>query len=188
MKLSPAAKAGFSLIELIVTLTILVILVGVVSMRSGSPVEESKASKVVSLIETLEGACSQHHADTGSFAREFTSAGVADRQLSGIQKSANWDGPYLLSPMTHEGSNPFGLIHVYNTTTANNFVNGFDLNGDGSNDVSGKGNLVFLSGIDQMTAEAIDRAIDKNVGGTWSESGRVRWNSSVNEAYVLVHH
>ncbi len=187
MKPTPGkARAGFSLIELVVTMTILAILVGVVSFRSGSVVEKGKVTKVLSLIGALKSACALHHADTGSYAYEYTGYDAPNRKLSADQTDSGWSGPYIDAPLTDGGSNPFGGLHVYKTATGAGCP-GFDTDGDGVIDVGDSANMLYLSGVDEKTAKMIDSAFDEGLNGDWYDSGKVRWHSTWNRCWVLIY-
>jgi general secretion pathway protein G len=187
MKTLPKSRAGFSLIELVVTMTILSILVGVVSFRSGSVVQKSKTTKILSLVDNLKTACALYHADTGEYAYEYTGYSATSRKLSGTQTIAGWNGPYLEAPLANKESNPFGSLHVYNNPKANNWIPGFDVDGDGAIDVDADANMLWLSGIDEATAKLLNDALDKNGQGTWTDAGRVRWSSSSKYAWILLY-
>ncbi len=184
---SNSARAGFSLIELVVTMTILAILVGVVSFRSGSVVEKGKVTKVLSLIDTLKSACALHHADTGTYAYEYTNYSTSHRKLSAEQSTSGWSGPYIESPLAHGGSSPFGSLHLYNNPKANNWIPGFDVDGDAVVDVVDNANMLWLSGMDEASAKLIDDALDRNLGGDWYDSGKVRWSSTKRYCWVLIY-
>jgi len=180
-------RAGFSLFELAVTMTILVLLVGVVGFRQGGPVERTESDKVVSLVERLEEACAAYHTDTGEYAYEYTNYAEAHRRLSAGQNTSGWGGPYLDGPLEHNLSNPFGSVHLYNNPRANEWIPGFDMDGDGMIDLDSDANMLWLSGIDEECAMLLNDTFDEDVEGEWSESGRVRWSSSSRYAWVMVH-
>ena len=189
--LNNKARAGFSLIELVVTMTILAILVGVVSFRSGAVIEKSKVTKVIQLIDTLQSACALHHADTGEFALEYTGYAAQYRELSAVQATPQGhNGPYLDGPLTANHDNPFGNLHLYNNPKANNWIPGFDVDGDGTLDVDTalKSNMLYLVGFNEANAKLLEEAFDDHIPGTWSDTGMVRYKASNSTVYVLVHH
>lgn len=187
MKTLSRGRAGFSLIEFVVTMTILAILVGVVGFRSGSVIEKSKTTKILSMVDSLKSACALYHADTGQYAYEYTNYGTGHRKLTGSQTLSGWSGPYLDAPLTHNGSNPFGSLHIYNYPKATGCP-GFDMDGDGTIEIVDKANMLWLSGIDEESAQALNDSLDRGAKGTWSDSGRVRWNSSSKYCWILLHH
>ena len=141
----PHSRSGFSLIELVVTMTILSVLVGIVSFRSGSVVERSKATKIVGMIDTLRTACALYHVDTGDYPYEYTNYGAVHRKLSGTQTAAGWNGPYIDTPLTVNNSNPYGSLHLYNRVTANSWITGFDVDGDGTEEITSDGCMLYLA-------------------------------------------
>ena len=181
-------RSGFSLIELVVTMTILAILVGVVSFRSASVVDRGRVTKVLSLVDTLRSACALYHADTGAYAREYTNYAPNNRRLSAQQTVNGWSGPYIEAPLAHNTSNPFGNLHLYDNPLANNWIPGFDLDGDNTVDVTSGANMLWLSGVDQEAAEKIDEALDGNLQGTWTDAGRVRYSPASRYCWVLIYH
>ena len=187
MNPSNKLRAGFSLLELVVTLSILAILVGVVSFRSGDVVEMSRVSKVLTLIETLESACAQHHADTGVLAHEYPGYSAEHCELSSDQDTPGWNGPYVDGPLTHNHSNPFGSLHLYDNPRTNDWIDGFDVQGDGQIEVEENANMLWLSGVDEESAQMIDDEIDADVEGEASKTGRVRWDRANNYCWVLIH-
>ena len=184
----PRSKSGFSLIELVITMTILSILVGVVSFRSGAVVEKSKITKISSLVDTLKTACALYHSDVGSYAREYTNYAANNRQLSGTQTTAGWAGPYLETPLAHNNHNPYGQLHLYNSVTANGWIPGFDVDGDGTPDVTGEGNMLYLASVTAEAAKTLNDTFDAGVPGDWQDTGRVRYQPGTRRTQVLVYY
>ncbi|MFT7679018.1 MAG: general secretion pathway protein G [Planctomycetota bacterium] len=181
-------SSGFSLIELVITMTILSILVGVVSFRSSAVVGRSKVSKISSLVDTLKTACTLHHIDTGSYAVEYTGYAANNRKLTGTQSTAGWSGPYLETPLSHNNHNPYGQLNLYNTVTANGWINGFDLDGDGTDDVTGAANMLHLADMPAEAAETLNDTFDRGIDGDWQDTGRVRYDSGTKRAFVLIYY
>lgn len=183
---SHAARAGFSLLEIVIALAVIAMIVGVVAIRSGSVINRGKTSKVMQLVDTLKKASAQYHVDTNEMPWEYSAHTAVNRRLSGTQTIAGWQGPYLETPLS-SGMHPSnGTIHMYNTSVVNG-NDGFDLDGDGTNDVTSNACTLYLSGMTQADAQAIDNSFDKGIPGTWSTTGRVRWNSTNSNFFVLVY-
>jgi prepilin-type N-terminal cleavage/methylation domain-containing protein len=176
--------SGFTLLEIIVAVSILVVLAGVIAYRSGGLVETSKSAKAVQLVGALKNACAAYQADIGSLPYEYAGYSAAYRQLSATQTMAGWKGPYIESPFTTTGTNPWGgTAHLYNTVTANSWITGFDTDGDGTNDVTAQGNMLYLYGLNSAQAQTLDAALDRGVPGTWTDTGKVRF---VSNSFVLI--
>ena len=181
-------RAGFSLMEIIVAVSILSILAATLALRAGGMIDKGKNGKVIQLISALKTACEMHHADTGSFAREYSGYAPKHRKLSAKQTQTGWDGPYLEAPLTHK-QNPYnGSTHLYNSVTANSWLTGFDVDGDGTDDVTSQGNMLWMSNVPAAAAESINDSFDAGIGGNWSATGRVRYNESNKHLYVLLYY
>jgi prepilin-type N-terminal cleavage/methylation domain-containing protein len=188
MKRSLSRRAGFSLLEIVIAVSVIVVLAGVISISAKSLTVRAKVAKTANLVQTLKTACAMHHADCGTYPYEYTGYAASSRQLSGTQTYSGWKGPYLESPFSNATINPFGGSgHIYSTVTANGWLTGFDLDGDGTDDVTSSGNMLWLSGVPSEAATAIDSTIDGTLAGTWSSAGRVRYNSSNSYLYVLLY-
>ncbi len=189
MQLSPrsTSKSGFSLLELIIVLALIAALAGVITMRSGNIIRKGQVSQIIQLAETLKTAAATYYADTGSYAREYDQANYSGTscQLSAEQSTAGWDGPYLEEGITANDDNPFGALHFYNTPNAMG-NSGFDLDADGTNDVTSSANMLYVGSITQEVAEILDEHYDSGIGGTWNETGRFNWNSGTSRGYILV--
>jgi prepilin-type N-terminal cleavage/methylation domain-containing protein len=185
---SRARLSGFTLLELIIAISIIAILSGVVMMRSRGVVDSSRVSKVLQNIETLRMACAQFNSDTSQTATEYQGYSAAYRQLSGTQTMTNWKGPYLDSPFVAGQSNPWGTTaHLYNTVTANSWITGFDVDGDGTNEVTGTANMLYLDNVPPESAKSLNDSIDGSLAGVWSDSGKVRYIAASRIVLVLVY-
>ncbi len=185
---TPTARGGFSLMEIIVAISILSILAATLAMRAGGMIEKGKTAKVVDLASTFKTVCATYHADVGGYAREYANSGKNNRRLSAKQNSTGWSGPYLESALT-PGQNPFGgTIDLYDNVRTGNKIPGFDVDGDGSLDVRGDGNVLYLSEVPREAAEAIDASIDRDLNGAWNKRGRVRYKANRKELFILVYY
>jgi len=190
MRLRPhitSARAGFSLMEIIVAVSILSILAATLAMRAGGMIDKGKTAKVIELTSTFKTVCATYHADVGSLPHEYSGYQANHRHLSGTQSANGWDGPYLEAPLTH-AQNPFnGQMHLYDRATVHG-LSGFDVDGDGTDDVTGDANVLYLSNVPADAAQTIDTRIDQGIPGTWSSSGRVRYNTGNSRLHILVYY
>lgn len=181
------SPAGYSLVEMLATLSILAVLVGLVGFGSSQPVDREKVTRLLDLVEEVGAACARYHADTGRLAYEFSGTAAPHQRLSAVQEEAGWAGPYLAAPLRHLVSNPFGSVHLYNDPRVNDWIPGFDLDGDGAAEVTSEANMLWFAGIDGPTARALDQALEPGAPGSWTASGRVRYDAGRGFAWILVH-
>jgi len=174
------------LLEIVISLAVIAMIVGVVAVRSSGVINKGKASRVIQLVDTLKKASAQYHADTNALPWEYSGSSAVNRKLSGTQTLTGWQGPYMESPITSAMSPSGRTLHMYATPTANGNA-GFDTDGDGVNDVTANACCLWLSGITQADAQVIDAAFDKGLPGNWYETGRVKWKSSNSYCWVLVY-
>jgi prepilin-type N-terminal cleavage/methylation domain-containing protein len=182
----PTSTSGFSLLEIVIALAVIAMIVGVVAVRSGGVINKGKTSRVIQLIDTLKKASAQYHADTNQMPWEHAGGSLANRKLSGTQTIAGWQGPYLESPLTTAMNPSGGSINLYASVAVQGNA-GFDIDGDAANDITAAGCTLWMSGLTQADAQAIDNVFDKGVRGNWYSSGRVKWNSSNNYCWVLTY-
>ena len=184
----PRSRAGFSLMEVIVAVSILSILAGALALRAGGMIDKGKATKVVNMVGTFKTACAAYHADVGSYAHEYSGYKANHRHLSGTQKKAGWSGPYVESPRTH-GQNPFGgQMHLYDRVTAGSRIEGFDVDGDENLDVTGSANMLWLSKVPPDSAKQIDSTLDRGLPEKWQNTGRVRYSDEKQHLFILVYY
>ena len=182
----PNSRSGFSLMEIIVAVSILSILAAALATRAGGMIEKGKSGKIINLVSTLKTACTAYNVDTGNFAREYSGYPVAHRKLSGTQTEPGWSGPYLEGPITH-AQNPYGgQMHLYDLVTAGNWISGFDVDADGTLDVTGNASMLYMNGIEESEAKSINDAIDLGLTGSWQDRGRVVYQAGSKRLLILV--
>jgi general secretion pathway protein G len=173
-----SSRRGFSLLEIVVAVAIMAILAGVVAYSSRGVIDRGKVGKVLTLNEGLKQACATYYVDVGTYAHEYSGYGATDRQLSAAQAFAGWKGPYIEQPLT-AAQNPYGgTIHLFDNVQSNGWLPGFDVDGDGTDDVAGAANMLYLSGVPAEAQSALDDALDRGIPGVASDTGRVRYSGT----------
>tara|TARA_R110002126_G_scaffold4498_2_gene23640 strand:+ start:3984 stop:4562 length:579 start_codon:yes stop_codon:yes gene_type:complete len=180
-------RSGFSLLEIIIAIAIIAILVGVVGYRSGSAIQRGQASRLLQLVKSCEKAAATHYADTGRYPREYmVNQAASRRHLTSTQAFTGWQGPYLERPFANQDTNPFGAARVYNNLQQSNWIPGFDLDGDGTADLTGNGCMLYFTGVPQEVVQALDSALDGGIPGDWFTTGRVVWQQGSNRTLIYV--
>jgi prepilin-type N-terminal cleavage/methylation domain-containing protein len=181
-------RAGFSLIELVITMTVMAILVGVVSMRSGAVTTKAQATKIVSTVETYKTACTAYYGDTGQSAYEYTGyTGATYHRLSQDPSISGWGGPYIERPISAAESPVNSTVHLYSSAVYAN-SDGFDIDGDGTADIAANAacNVLCYWSVTAELAKAVDNIIDRSAAtANWQNTGRVEFNGS-NHMTILV--
>jgi len=176
------------LLELVITLALIAILVGVVSFRSSSVLEKGRVSAIVQLAKNLQTACVTFNSDTGLYAEELPGYAATRKDLSADQTTvAGWAGPYIDKPLANPGSNPYGNCYLYRQATSGNNA-GYDLDADGTPEITGNACSLRLDSITQEVAQRIDEALDKGFTGTWTGTGNVNYDAARQRVHILVFH
>lgn len=180
---------GFSLVELVITLTIMTILVGVVSMRSSGVTDRARATKIVETVEALRTPVMLYHEDTGQLPREYSGwTGASFHRLSADPGVAGWEGPYIEGPI-RRAWNPTGAqVHLFSYVVPGyTGGNGFDLDGDGSTDVTGnQGAMITFWNVEPDVATRVDSSFETGAPGAWQDTGRVEYDAAQRRLSVLL--
>lgn len=100
-------RRGFTLLELLVVMFILVLLAGVVTVLVTKRVEEAKHAKSVADIESLGSAIDQYHLQNGAFPPTLDALRV---QPAG-EELPNWNGPYIKKAAPNDPwDRPYGYV------------------------------------------------------------------------------
>lgn len=99
-------RRGFTLLELLVVMFILVLLAGVVTALVTKRVEEAKHAKAVADIGTLEDAIDQYHLHNGEYPPTLDALRV---KPSG-EDLPNWNGPYIKKDVPND---PWNRPYIY---------------------------------------------------------------------------
>ncbi|MBM3253702.1 MAG: prepilin-type N-terminal cleavage/methylation domain-containing protein [Candidatus Omnitrophica bacterium] len=119
---SLARRAGFTLIELIVVMAIIIILAGAVSGTSQIARKKALTSKTKAAISSLETALSMYETDCGVFPPSGNSNMVSE--LIGPSTQTGWNGPYMTFKSSELSGgafiDPWGSPYVYTNPGAHN--------------------------------------------------------------------
>ena len=97
---------GFTLLELLVVMFILVLLAGVVTVMVTKRVEDAKHAKAVADIESLGNAIDQYHLHNGAYPMQLD----ALRTIPSGEDLPNWNGPYIKKPVPND---PWDRPYIY---------------------------------------------------------------------------
>lgn len=101
------ARAGFTLLELLVVVAIIALLVGYVGPRYFGQVSKSEITTAKAQIDALEKAVDQYRLDTGHYpTTELGLAALVNRP----QSEPKWNGPYLRKDVPLD---PWGKSYMY---------------------------------------------------------------------------
>ncbi len=171
--------------EIIVILAILILLIGLAVPHQEPGKKAPEVETILELVNTLTRAATQHHADTGRCAREYSGANFQGRefhQLSCPQGYPGWNGPYIDHPLSFH-DNPFGsYVNLYKCLDEGG-TNKPRVQGNSS---AGRQYIAFGS-IPEEVARNVDEILDRDMEpGDWKTSGRVRYVESAQRLNVLV--
>lgn len=187
--LTESGRSGFSVLELAITMTIMAILVGVVSLRVTNVSAESMSARIVESVQGLQPQVAQYHHDTGRLPREYAGwPGQAFHMLSEDAGTPGWDGPYIEAPLCASWNPSGGQTHMFNyIVDAYTNDDGFDLNGDGVPDVQGtQGCMMTYWDIQDDVASQVDVAIDGSQAEGWRNGGRVEYQPGKRRLSILL--
>ncbi|MFT5200505.1 MAG: type II secretory pathway pseudopilin PulG [Planctomycetota bacterium] len=174
-------KGGFSAVELVLTVLVLAILMGVVKMRSSNLLDRSKITKIAQTAAVAKSACILFHTDTAQYAKhDMVGYPLLESQLPG------WNGPYLKGAELKQ-SNPFGDFRIDNNHTGFGKVTGWDLDNDGNEEVTGACNVILLTGIDEQTANKLNTYYDPAKTEAWEKAGRFQYVPACQSGLIFLH-
>ncbi|MFN3498405.1 MAG: type II secretion system major pseudopilin GspG [Pannonibacter indicus] len=101
-------NGGFSLIEVLVALTILAIIVGIVGPRAAAFLGKSKEKAAGLQIKSIQSSLELYYIDTGNYPSEAAGLAALVTPPSGVR---GWAGPYIDSPQALD--DPWGRAYIY---------------------------------------------------------------------------
>ena len=101
---SSPARHGFTLVEMLIVVTVISIMALIVFPRVSGATRKAKEATVKADLQTLRGAIAQFSADTGCYPTKLTDLVVTTAPLTGVDENGNsvaipagcYQGPYLL--------------------------------------------------------------------------------------------
>ena len=178
-------QRGFTLLELVVVISVLVALAALLVPALDSVMDDAKVAETATLYDTLKKACTQHYLDTSRYAHEYTGARYVQpnhHELAQEQTYAGWRGPYLEDSLGTENNPWKGNIHLYNYLLVNGLP-GWDLDRDGNYEFTTQDRacVLWMTSVSEASAEALDEAMDRGDLGSgvdWRQAGRLQWSSA----------
>lgn len=152
------SNRGFSLLELIISVAILALLIGLTAPFFQGTIEDSRVAKGLSLVDTVKKAGLRFRFDTNLWPVED---GVASANLfESVGMPSSWHGPYVESPLGPI-KNPWVAPVVLQNTCSGSVVGGagYNINGNIIPATQAGGQLVF-STVPMMSAAALNLALD----------------------------
>lgn len=132
-----ARSGAFTLVELLLVLTILAILAGIVLPRMTGYSEKARITRAKTEIETFKTALGAYEVDTGSYPKGRNGLQALLQKPSGV---VNWHGPYL--DATAVPLDPWQHPYVYECPGKHN-PNGFDILSMGPDGRIGGGDDIY---------------------------------------------
>jgi general secretion pathway protein G len=111
------ARNAFTLVELLLVMTILAILAGIVLPKMAGRGEQARESAAKTQISTLETALGAYEVDNGNYPRSLQDL------MSRPRDAMNWHGPYMEKDIPLD---PWGHVYVYQHPGRHN-PSGYDL-------------------------------------------------------------
>jgi general secretion pathway protein G len=108
LRLSPARERGFTLVEMLVVITIIGLIMALVGPRVLGYLSESKVKAAHIQIESLSNALDLFYLDTGRYP---TSSEGLPALVQRPANAAAWNGPYLKTGAVP--ADPWGRAYVY---------------------------------------------------------------------------
>lgn len=193
MRFHGSTRAGFTLLELVVVVTILTLLAALVLPLAKNMLDSSKANRIAASVEEIRQACSRYWHDMDSFATE--DSGIADELMSQADKhqltmkpsSTDWKGPYLGQPLKL-ADNPFkDRVVVLPTLGIAGWTGGPFGVAEGFQFFqslpanTGPGNHIEYFGVTSTVAGLVDQMMDPLISSdptAWMQYGRVKYDET----------
>lgn len=121
--MSPRARAGFTLIEMLVVIAVIAVLAGLVAPMVFHNVGDARVSAAKAQVELLGLALDQYRLDNGYYPSTAQGLEALRTAPAGDPPARNWRGPYLKKPVPVD---PWGRSYLYKCPSDSN-ADGYDL-------------------------------------------------------------
>jgi len=122
-----SAQRGFTLVELLVVITIIALIMGIVGPRVLGYLSESKAKAAKIQIESFASALDLYYLDTGRYPAGSEGLAALVRKPGNV---STWNGPYLKGGAVPP--DPWGNAYVYRSPGQNGAYDILSYGSDGS--------------------------------------------------------
>jgi len=137
-------EKGFTLVELVVVMTIIAILAGAIALQISNRVQDAKRARAKHDIENMKTALELYKADNGDYPTTQQGLAALVQKPSSPPLPANWDSRYI----DKVGMDPWGGEYIYRCPGQDN-PDGFDLICYGKDgNPGGEGNDADMSNLD----------------------------------------
>ena len=158
--------AGFSIIEVLIALSVLVLILSVGVPAADRIRNGGRAGAIYDTVDRLQEACERHFADTGKMGVEFSPTENGEsysapryHTLSIASRHAGWKGPYLARPL-NVSDNPYGGPVYLQNNLSSSPANGFRLAGAKGPKSEGPGQFVVFYGVPEDVARDLWAAVE----------------------------
>lgn len=181
----PAGRAGFTFIELIVGLAIVVMIAAVVTPAMTGSLDRTRVAEAAAMLEGLAATFSEFHDDVGDYPgrlRHLGALGIETTEPNSCGSSypnghvRKWEGPYY-----QERNLDGTAVPVFIGTAQDALVR---IPGTVSGSAGNAGLLgILVTGVREQDVLALDREVD---GGAGSSSGTIQWDAPDAEGTVVM--
>lgn len=191
-------KTGFTLLELIVIVTILALLAGILIPVAKQMIRDAKAQRLIEVMSRVQEACQRFWIDTGKFPVEGRNdisepEDPAKHNLSMNDPSnpiSGWKGPYISQPLDSQDNSIGGMsgIFVNQVLYYPPRFDGFDFD-NGQGKLQGPGSFLMVWEVDRDFAKYMDEKIDKSDEQgivNWAVYGRVAYDDETHRLFLFL--
>lgn len=158
---------GFSLIELIIALSLIVILAGAVLSRFAGVSVKGKATRLMDDMDEIKKAMTMYYQDTGKWPQTNNIACLWSQDDTPAELQTLWRGPYIDPPTDITGNN--GPRNIF----GGEYNAYFDSDLNGITDYGVKDIAVVATLVDIEATWELNRIVDRQDRNTGTDTGKV---------------